>query len=174
MAAYLLKKHGGSMRFIKLMYLSDRKAMELYGFPISGDHYFSMNKGPVLSQTYSLVKDGSENEYSPWESWISDVADHKVEMWRTFSSVDELGELSPAEIESMDIIFGQYGGWDAFRLCDETHRICGEWRDPHGSSIPISLKNIFIALGKLPEAATVMANSINAQNNLDILLSDLR
>ncbi|WP_252150197.1 hypothetical protein, partial [Escherichia coli] len=31
MAAYLLKKHGGSMRFIKLMklmYLSDRKAME--------------------------------------------------------------------------------------------------------------------------------------------------
>ena len=39
------------MRFIKLMYLSDRKAMELYGFPISGDHYFSMNKGPVLSQT---------------------------------------------------------------------------------------------------------------------------
>ncbi|WP_249824470.1 Panacea domain-containing protein, partial [Escherichia coli] len=106
MAAYLLKKHGGSMRFIKLMYLSDRKAMELYGFPISGDHYFSMNKGPVLSQTYSLVKDGSENEYSPWESWISDVADHKVEMWRTFSSVDELGELSPAEIESMDIIFG--------------------------------------------------------------------
>lgn len=95
-------------------------------------------------------------------------------MWRTFSSVDELGELSPAEIESMDIIFGQYGGWDAFRLCDETHRICGEWRDPHGSSIPISLKNIFIALGKLPEAATVMANSINAQNNLDILLGDLR
>ncbi|MEC4256401.1 Panacea domain-containing protein [Escherichia coli] len=89
------------MRFIKLMYLSDRKVMELYGFPISGDHYFSMNKGPVLSQTYSLVKDGSENEYSPWESWISDVADHKVEMWRTFSSVDELGELSPAEIESM-------------------------------------------------------------------------
>lgn len=88
------------MRFIKLMYLSDRKVMELYGFPISGDHYFS--------------------------TWISDVADHKVEMWRTFSSVDELGELSPAEIESMDIIFGQYGGWDAFRLCDETHRICGE------------------------------------------------
>ena len=44
----------------------------------------------------------------------------------------------------------------------------------HGSSIPISLKNIFIALGKLPEAATVMANSINAQNNLDILLGDLR
>ena len=148
MAAYLLKKHGGSMRFIKLMYLSDRKVMELYGFPISGDHYFS--------------------------TWISDVADHKVEMWRTFSSVDELGELSPAEIESMDIIFGQYGGWDAFRLCDETHRICGEWRDPHGSSIPISLKNIFIALGKSPEAATVMANSIYAQNNLDILLGDLR
>ena len=144
------------MRFIKLMYLSDRKAMELYGFPISGDHYFSMNKGPVLSQTYSLVKDGSENEYSPWESWISDVADHKVEMWRTFSSVDELGELSPAEIESMDIIFGQYGGWDAFRLCDETHRICGEWRDLHGLSIQISLKDIFIALGKLPDLLNLL------------------
>ena len=95
MAAYLLKKHGGSMRFIKLMYLSDRKAMELYGFPISGDHYFSMNKGPVLSQTYSLVKDGSENEYSPWESWISDVADHKVEMCVHFLLLMSWGSYRP-------------------------------------------------------------------------------
>ena len=28
-------------------------------------------------------------------TWISDVADHKVEMWRTFSSVDELGSYRP-------------------------------------------------------------------------------
>lgn len=42
------------MRFIKLMYLSDRKAMELYGFPISGDHYFSMNKADPFYRRHIL------------------------------------------------------------------------------------------------------------------------
>ncbi|HBC0987203.1 TPA: SocA family protein [Escherichia coli] len=177
MAAYLLKKRGGRMAFIKLMkllYLSDRRALELYGFPISGDRYCSMNKGPVLSQTYSLIKDGSDVPNSPWESWIADAANHEVVLRKHFHSTDDLDELSPVEIEVMDEVFREFGHWKRFELCDETHKICGEWQDPHGSSIPISLQSIFIALGKTPEIAQAMANKIQEQDHMDTLLADLR
>lgn len=42
MAAYLLHRHGGKMsvsKLMTLMYLADRKSLELHGEPISGDSY---------------------------------------------------------------------------------------------------------------------------------------
>jgi len=59
MAAYLLKKRGNRMAFIKLiklLYLAERKAVSKWAEPISGDHFVSMPHGPVLSQTYELIK----------------------------------------------------------------------------------------------------------------------
>lgn len=58
MAAFLLGKGGDRMphlKLMKLLYLSDREAMERYGFPISGDCIVAMPHGPVLSMTLNLM-----------------------------------------------------------------------------------------------------------------------
>ncbi|EJC4648102.1 SocA family protein [Salmonella enterica] len=177
MAAYLLSKSGKEMAFVKLMkllYLSDRKSLENYGYSISGDRFYSMNLGPVLSQTYSLERDGSESTNKGWDSWIMDLADHKVALRRRVNGIEEFDELSRADIMSMDTVFQKYGHWEAFSLCWETHRICKEWQDPHGSSIPIPVKDIFIALGKDEETALALASNIAEHEQLERVTEDLR
>lgn len=50
MAAYLLRKHGGKMsvsKLMTLMYLSDRKSLELHDEPISGDDYIYVRDEPA-------------------------------------------------------------------------------------------------------------------------------
>lgn len=176
MAAYLLHKRGGQMSFLKLMkllYLSDRKSLDLYGEPISGDRYVSMNYGPVLSNVYSLIADGSQVG-NKWDEWIRDGADHTVVLRQRFDDVYDLTELSRADIRVMDGVFEQYGHLNRFDLCNETHRICPEWQDPHGSSIPIRIQDIFRALGKNQEEAEALARELMAKNQLEQFTSGLR
>lgn len=176
MAAYLLQKRGGEMSFLKLMkllYLSDRKSLDLYGEPISGDRYVSMNYGPVLSNVYSLIADGSEAG-NKWDKWIRDGADHTVALRQQFDDVCDLTELSRADVRILDEVFEQYGHWNRFKLCDETHRICPEWQDPQGSSIPIRLQDIFRALGRSPEEAEILTRELMSKNQLEQLTSVLR
>ena len=176
MAAYLLHKRGGQMSFLKLMkllYLSDRKSLELYGEPISGDNYVSMNKGPVLSQVYSLISDG-DGPGNKWDEWIRDDRDHTVSLRQSLDDIYELTELSRADIKAMDTVYDEYGHWNRFKLCDETHRICREWQNPYGSSIPIKIQDIFRALGKSEEEAEILARELMTKNQLEQLTSGLR
>ncbi len=176
MAAYILQKRGGTMSFLKLMkllYLSDRKSLELYGEPISGDNYVSMNKGPVLSQVYSLISDG-DFPGNKWDEWIRDERDHAVSLRQPLDDIFDLTELSRADIKAMDIVYDEYGHWNRFELCDETHRICPEWQNPHGSSMPIKIQDIFRAFGKSEEEADLLTREIFSKRQLEMLTSDLR
>ena len=54
-SALLLKLKGGRMKYIgllKMLYIADRIALERLEMPITGDCYFSMKYGPVLSKVY--------------------------------------------------------------------------------------------------------------------------
>ena len=58
-SALLLKLKGGRMKYLgllKMLYIADRIAFERLEMPITGDCYFSMKYGPVLSQVYDLIK----------------------------------------------------------------------------------------------------------------------
>jgi len=168
MAAYLLSKDGGRMAYLKLMkllYLSDRKSFEMFGNPISGDRYVSMDKGPVLARTYSLIIEGG-NPDQGWEKWIRSEKDHVVALRSHLEDIYDLEQLSQANIEAMDVVFEEYGHWDRFKLCDETHRICPEWQDPEGSSIPIPVNDIFRALGKSQDEAALLSQKIEMFDRL--------
>ena len=59
MAAFLLARGKGKMKYLKLLkllYLADRESMKRNGHPISGDSYVSMDHGPVLSKSISNPK----------------------------------------------------------------------------------------------------------------------
>lgn len=177
MAAYLINKSGGTMNYLKLMkllYLADRESMDRHGDPISGDHMVSMPKGPVLSQTYDLIKGGGDNPDEGWEAWIADQSNYAVASRRPYAARDEFDELSDADLEILNKVWGQFGHMNQYHLVEYTHDNCSEWVNPFGSSFPIAPEAVFLALGKQPEAAATLANRLRERRQLDALVHALK
>ena len=130
------------LKLIKLMYLVDREALSRWGRTVSTDHHVSMDKGPVLSNVYRLInEEPSDSEF--WVRHISQAHDYDVEL------LDNPGddELSKAEEALIAEVYADHGYKNRFDLVKELHKV-PEWRDPHGSMIPISLADILSAVGR--------------------------
>lgn len=147
-AAYLVSRSGGALHYmglIKLLYLADRQSLIERGLPITGDNYVSMKNGPVLSQTYGIIRktrgsDGSWGQYigEPSQFMVPALAD---------TSTQPLDRLSPFELRILDEVFAKYGHLDEWHLVKVTHDVCPEWEDPGASSAPIDPTDILIAAG---------------------------
>jgi uncharacterized phage-associated protein len=150
LAGLLLKKRGGTMHYmklIKLMYLVDRTALIRWGRPLTYDSYVSMPHGPVLSITLDLINEGSDED-SPWGHLVvRDAGDPYCVSLRNEPSLDELSE---AEEELIGTIFERFGSMNRYTLRDKLHEVLPEWRDPKGSSLPITYRDILRA-GKKTE-----------------------
>jgi uncharacterized phage-associated protein len=161
LAALFLKLRGGKMKhlkLIKLMYLSDREAFKRWGHPITGDTYYSMKWGPVLSNTLNLLTNEipSDSQESRWSATIRDAEDHAVEL------VADAGtdRLSEAEESLAKEIFAEWGHRNRWDIVDHTHSF-PEYRaaDDLNRRWPIHYQDILTATGKTSEEA----NSIVAQ-----------
>ena len=176
MAAYFLHKQKGRMPILKLMkllYLADRESMDRYGYPMSYDYMVSMQHGPVLSGTLNLINDFIESSDDGWKDWISDRANHEVDLIKDQITIDDLDELSVAEIEVLDAIWERFGHMGKYALRDYTHDHCAEWRDPRGSSRQIEYKDVFQALGKSEEQAVALQAEILSKQSVDDLFASL-
>lgn len=172
MAAYLLKKQGGRMAYLKLLkllYLVERQAMAKWGEPISGDSFVSMPQGPVLSQTYDLIKNDST---SPWCHLIKGDSNWEVSLVHEIS-IDDLDELSPAEIKIIDQVFEEFGKMSRFEIVKYTHDNCKEWQDPHGSSYPIKPESVYRAMGKNENQVKKLLKKYSEQRQLESLKAQL-
>lgn len=175
-AAYLLEKAGGQMPVLKLMkliYLSDREALDEYGFPITFDHMVSMPHGPVLSVTYDLANGSMPSAPGGWEDWVSDREAHDVALARQIQSRKDLDELSDTDIDILDVVWAKFGEMGKWAIRDYTHQHCPEWEDPNGSSYPITYEKVFRALGRDEAVAKELASHIEAERNLDKLFAAL-
>ncbi|GAV20831.1 hypothetical protein MMIC_P1806 [Mariprofundus micogutta] len=160
MAGYFLSLcEGNSMphlKLMKLLYLADRKSLDEYGFPISGDSVVAMPHGPVLSMTLDFINGAAKSSSGGWESWISDRSNHRVSLRSSSHTRGDFDELSDIDIDILDEIWIQFkdmGRWD---IRDYTHDNCPEWEDPKGSSMPIPFRKIFEALGKSRQEAVAL------------------
>jgi uncharacterized phage-associated protein len=134
-AAYLVELNGGQMNvisLIKILYLSDRKALVRRGQPITGDRMVSMPHGPVLSQIYDLIKTG-EDQQQPWYEYLTERNADTVSLRQEKAATDELSEY---EREVLAAEFEQYRGLSFGELKTLTHGL-PEYQDPNGSSLPI-------------------------------------
>ena len=145
-AAYLLKRRGGRMSYlklIKLLYFCDRAALARWGRPITTDRYFSMARGPVLSHVLDLVNDGdAPGEEVVWGAAVSAPENYEVQL-KADPGDDELSE---AEVSVLEEVFRQYGHKSRWELVDLAHEL-PEWKDPEGGAIPISYRDILAAQG---------------------------
>jgi uncharacterized phage-associated protein len=149
-AAYFAMREGGSinvLKLAKLIYLADRKNMETFDFPITGDNLVSMDHGPVNSITLNCIN-GLETERGEWAQFVTDRDNYYVGVAVADLTVDDLDELSAAELSTLDAVWAQFGGYTKYDLRDWVHQNCPEWEDPGGSSNPIPFSRVFGFLGK--------------------------
>ena len=161
-AGYLLKLRGGRMSYmklIKLLYLADRTALLRWGRPITFDSYCSLPRGPILSFTLDKI-DSEPDPESPsyWHKFISEKNDYEVSLIGECPN----DQLSPAEEAILKEIFHTFGcksRWDIVKYC---HGL-PEWRDPEGSALSITIRNILQAEGFSDEDVREVEESLEAE-----------
>jgi uncharacterized phage-associated protein len=149
-ASLLLELAGGTMeylRLIKLLYYADRESLDTLGRPISGDRYYSLPHGPVLSRVYDLVKaivfGPTGTDVGPWGDHIEGAGRYGLHLKKQ----PDMGALSEAEVNILTQVFRQYRERDKWDLRDGTHAL-PEWNDPGGSAREIRVEMILEVLGK--------------------------
>ena len=172
-AARLLKQRGGRMSYLKLlklMYLADRKALLELGQPITCDLFVSMDKGPVLSRTYELIRDEPLPNEPPsyWRSLISPPVDYDVRLLGGEAPNDH---LSPAHEQILDAIFGEFGEWNRWELVAYTHQL-PEFKDPQGSSVPISIQDILLGEGLSKHDVQALLGALEAEARMEQLAGE--
>jgi uncharacterized phage-associated protein len=151
-AFFALKAQGqiNVLKLIKLVYLADRRFMEKYDSTMLNDKLVSMPHGPVNSLTLNYVNGMLLDE--EWDRFIADRERHMLAISGPQLAIDDLDELSAAELECLEETWSTFGHFDQFALREYTHQHCPEWEDPHGSSFPIPYARIFKFLGKTESA----------------------
>lgn len=139
------------LRLVKLVYLADRRFMEQYDCTMLHDRLVSMPHGPVNSMTLNYINgllDGGED----WNDFLSDRENHMVGLSKAELKIDDLDELSQAEVDTLRATWEEFKGLAPFQIRDYTHQHCPEWEDPCGSSTPIPYARVFKFLGKVEHA----------------------
>lgn len=169
-AAVLLKLHGKPMKYLgllKMLYIADRIALERMDQPITGDHYVSMDYGPVLSGVYDLIKGRPVEDALPlWSQFVSPRSENRV------SLLDDPGaeDLCEEEEEIIQQVYRSFGHLDPFEVAEWTHDL-PEWKDPHGSAVPITVEDILKNVGKTDEEIAEIQQEAIRETYLDEVLS---
>ena len=138
-ASLLLKLHGDRMpyiKLIKLLYLADREALIETGSPITGDRFFSMKFGPVLTRVLDLIKDPSPAEDSTWHSYV--IREYFDAVLVGLAESDQLSEYDEDALERVFESYGHQREWD---VVARTHAL-PEWTDPGTGAVPIDPEEI--------------------------------
>lgn len=170
-AAFFLHAGGSRLsilKLMKLMYLAERKSLELYGEPMVGDKLCSMEHGPVLSHTLNHMNGLRESSPGGWDFWVSDRANHEVALRKSVKDPGkELSLLSDADLEILNDLWRQFGHFTQFQLRDYTHEHCEEWEDPDNSSIPIPYSRLLRCVGYKPGVARELEQRMCAQRQVE-------
>lgn len=155
MSTFFMSNAGGRIPYLKLMkllYLSDRKCLEQFGYSMSEDTHYSMKYGPILSVTLDLLRNKpvAPKLKNEWSKFIK-TDDYDVEI----ENSSNLSSLSQADTQLLEQIWEDYQDVEKFDLAEFTHQFCPEWKDPGNSRIKIETSDIFEALNmdtKIKEA----------------------
>ncbi|OQP87882.1 hypothetical protein BTR14_03150 [Rhizobium rhizosphaerae] len=148
-AFFALKSEGviNILKATKLVYLSDRRSLDLRDFPITNDQYVSMAFGPVNSYTYSYMTGVAPIRQEEWFEFIAARHGNDLRLAQEID-VEDLDELSRGDLRILEAVWEEFKDIDRFDLADWTHRFCPEWVDPRRSSIPIEMASLLNALQK--------------------------
>ena len=146
-AAFLVSRNGGTMNYmklIKLLYLADRTALLRWQQPITGDKYYSMPRGPVVSTILDIISNGpNPHENGYWSHAIKKSPDDGYAV--TAVAPVEYDDLSAREKRLLTDIDEHFKAFDQWAMVDYCHKNLPEWNDPQGPSAQITVEEIIRA-----------------------------
>jgi uncharacterized phage-associated protein len=146
-ASEFLKLNGGKMnhmKLVKLIYLSDRESLCRWNRPLTGDDYYSLPHGPILSRTLNVLNRLVAGPY--WQEYVTERSGNTVCLQKS-CPVDQ---LSHRELKLLGELFEKFREYSEFQLRDYCHAL-PEYKDPGRSRIPILVEDILRAQKKTEE-----------------------
>jgi len=169
-AAMFLKLHGKPMKYLgllKMLYIADRIALDHMEQPITGDSSFSLDYGPVLSGVYDLIEGKPVYDALPlWKKFISSDTDYNVSLLADPSNA----HLCEEEEEIIQTVYRTFGHIDPFLVAEWTHDL-PEWKDPHGSCIPIIVDDVLRYMNRTAEDIAAINREATREAYLDRVLT---
>lgn len=146
----MIEHEGGSddmFRLIKKLYYADRTALIQWGKSITGDKLVSLEKGPIVSGIYNLMKgEGPEPDQIRWDDVIVRQEPYIITTRKTANKgvlAEREREVLDEAARTIDAIRGSISNW--------LHKHCPEWKDPGKSSMPIDPSTILRLANKSEE-----------------------
>ncbi len=136
--AVVLREHRSQMDFVrllKLLYIADRELLAEIGRTLTGDRAEALERGPVLTTVYDLVKGrGPDAEQAQWSAAIR-KADGSVALTKAVPT----GKLTKAEEEKLHVVCERFRNTSTPDLIELTHKFA-EWVEAYeaGPSSPIN------------------------------------
>ena len=167
-ATFILKAgHHGitKLKLMKLLYLAERRSLELRAAPMIYDDLARMHLGPVLLGTLGLIEYRTDS--SEWRDLIDEPRCRRDMHLHRTPDPQELDHLSPFDRQVIDEVWDEHGHKTAYELTDLTHEL-PEWEDPHGRKPePLPYDTVLRNIGMTPEAATEVADEIRYFQEFD-------
>lgn len=170
-AARFLELCGGKLnivKLVKLVYILDRKSIDLRGTPIVGGKYFSMKHGPVPSEVYTLVDTGGVFAVDQhWRSIISERSNNEVRLLK----VPKYDMLSKYDINLIADVVAKFGKWNEWQIVHWCHENMKEWTDVDSGREPITVECIMSSLGKPADEINEILREEHAHQMLDAVFA---
>jgi uncharacterized phage-associated protein len=167
-ASIILGASGGRMRYIrllKLLYLADRMAWEEWERPITFDVYASLQKGPVPSITYDIIRDRAAGRGGFWSAYVERDGKFRLRL----RDMPKINRLSSAEVDLIQSLVAKYKSTSDWDLVDIVHKL-PEYDDPGTSSQAIPWPRVLKELRYSESDIGRIRSQLREEAELDRLL----
>jgi hypothetical protein len=166
--ARLIERSGGPvdyLRLSKLIYLADRESILKRGIPIVGGNYFSMRKGPIISEFMNAV---GRRDAPGWAETISARYGNEIRL----EGVPSYSALSESELSILDLTVAQHAQQTTDELVAWCHDNCPEYEEVNPAERkPIKVESILKSCHKSAKAIQKVLDDAREIEELDALLS---
>jgi len=169
-ACHIVEAYGGHINFyrlMKLLYVVEHESWVKLEQPAIGGTYFSMEAGPMISETADAVNKGT---FQVWSRHLSKKPRGKG---NDVCLVEPAGrdEISDALMAIINGVIQQTKPWDNERLKQHCHDF-GEFQEPApGKRLPIEAEDILQAAGTPQERIKKIQAESELWNKLDAALA---
>ena len=167
--AFLLHWSNGSRdkySLLKMLYLSERKALEDNNWPIFFEESKCMKYGMVPQMTYDHIK--GDLKHSEWDRYIETRGGRYALQLKAQARQDY---LSDNHLNILREVFEANKDKDFAQLKRESHSL-PEFQDPGASIISLDIRDIFRALNKSPAQIDDFEEGIQCEIFLERVFED--
>jgi hypothetical protein len=156
---FLVARNSFSLNYtkmIKLLYIADKQALAQHDIVITGDRYFSMKNGPVLSGVLDLI-DGEFHDAESQELWNNHFNTLGHDVVSKTKKPLEYDKLTPFEESLLAEIDNKYKHYDYGRMINLTHdkkkfaEVRWQEAEKMGTSLHLGIEDILKQLGRTDE-----------------------